>query len=456
MVLFICVLVFMPVVPAGAGAAIGVCVDGEDLLLDVPPIIVSGRTLVPLRGVFEALGAAVHWVPETRTVVVESNGRRLELPVGAQTAMLDGMHLALDVPARIHHNRTMVPIRFVSETLGAKVHWLAHTRTVVVESMPLPFQHLREVAAYYVQFSETDLKSFASLQEAHQHLSNVITFQYRLDGEGNLEQVLVFPEFDQLRQQHGLSTLALIHNIGPAGSFDRDWAHQLLANDEHRQRAVQAILALMRSGDYRGVNIDLENIPPADRARYTDFIKELTTALRPDGYLVTLAVPAKTRDDPNHGWSGAFDYAALGQYADQIMLMTYDQHYAYSGPGPVAGVDWMERVLQYATQVIPTEKLLLGVPTYGYCWPESGGNGKSLSSRAALAEVMAGGITVCWDSAAQVPFYRAQGSITYFEDYRSLRAKLYLVEKYKLSGIAIWRLGYEDARIWQEISAGLK
>ena len=113
-----------------------------------------------------------------------------------------------------------------------------------------------------------------------------------MDGEGNLEQVLVFPEFDQLRQQHGLSTLALIHNIGPAGSFDRDWAHQLLANDEHRQRAVQAILALMRSGDYRGVNIDLENIPPADQAGYTDFIKELTTALR-GRILVTLAVPAR-------------------------------------------------------------------------------------------------------------------------------------------------------------------
>ena len=63
MVLFICVLVFMPVVPAGAGAAIGVCVDGEDLLLDVPPIIVSGRTCA-FAGVFEALGAAVHWVPK--------------------------------------------------------------------------------------------------------------------------------------------------------------------------------------------------------------------------------------------------------------------------------------------------------------------------------------------------------------------------------------------------------
>ena len=70
--------------------------------------------------------------------------------------------------------------------------------------------------------------------------------------------------------------------------------------------------------------------------------------LHPVGFEVTIAVPSKARELPNDSWSGAFDYAFLSRYADQIMLMTYDEHWSGGTPGPIASISWVEDVIRYA------------------------------------------------------------------------------------------------------------
>lgn len=100
-------------------------INNDARLIDVPPTIKDSRTLVPLRFVGEALGADVEWVAATRTVTVELNGKKLSLVIG-QTGP------GLDVPAQIIESRTMVPIRYVSEQMGAKVNWNGLTRVVEV------------------------------------------------------------------------------------------------------------------------------------------------------------------------------------------------------------------------------------------------------------------------------------------------------------------------------------
>lgn len=106
--------------------------DGQALKLDTPPVIVSGRTLVPLRPIIEGLGGSVTWVPETRSVEVDFNGATLLLQIGNRTAVVNGEAVAMDVPATIMNGRTMLPIRFVSEHLGADVAWEELTRTVTI------------------------------------------------------------------------------------------------------------------------------------------------------------------------------------------------------------------------------------------------------------------------------------------------------------------------------------
>ena len=106
--------------------------DGQLVTLDTPPVIVSGRTLVPLRPIIEGLGGVITWVPETRSVEVVFNGTTLLLQIGNHSAVVDGKEIILDVPAAIMNGRTMLPVRFVSEHLGADVQWEELTKTVTI------------------------------------------------------------------------------------------------------------------------------------------------------------------------------------------------------------------------------------------------------------------------------------------------------------------------------------
>ncbi|MEW6280177.1 MAG: copper amine oxidase N-terminal domain-containing protein [Candidatus Eremiobacterota bacterium] len=121
-----------------AGAAPRVVVDGRELTFDQPPITEGGRLLVPLRGIFESLGADVVYLPSDRTIRATRGTTRVELPLGSRVASVNGRLLSLDVPARSLGGRTLVPLRFVSEALGAEVSWAAASQTVSIVSQAMP------------------------------------------------------------------------------------------------------------------------------------------------------------------------------------------------------------------------------------------------------------------------------------------------------------------------------
>jgi len=101
---------------------------------DTQPQEVKGRVMVPLRGVLEQMGAYVDWDPATRTVVANRDSTDIRLPLGSRTAFVNGKSVTLDVPAMSINGRTMVPLRFVGESLGAYVTWLPSSRTVAIST----------------------------------------------------------------------------------------------------------------------------------------------------------------------------------------------------------------------------------------------------------------------------------------------------------------------------------
>ena len=123
--------------PAAASAPqIALVIDGRAVTTDVPPLLRDGRTLVPIRVISEYLGARVTWDPAARRVdVVAPGGRTVALRVGSKDAQVNGAPVTLDVPAQIVNGRTMVPLRFIGEALGAEVTWDEPGRVVRVESV---------------------------------------------------------------------------------------------------------------------------------------------------------------------------------------------------------------------------------------------------------------------------------------------------------------------------------
>ncbi|MBE7053555.1 MAG: copper amine oxidase N-terminal domain-containing protein [Ruminococcaceae bacterium] len=117
-----------------ADDAIKVIIDGKELTMDQPPVLKDGRTLVPLRAIFEALGATVGWDDATKTATGTKDGKEIKIAIDNTVAKVDGKEVKLDVPAQIINSRTLVPVRFISESLGASVAWNGETKTVTITS----------------------------------------------------------------------------------------------------------------------------------------------------------------------------------------------------------------------------------------------------------------------------------------------------------------------------------
>lgn len=119
---------------AAAYASPNVILNGTSVFFDVPPTIEDGRTLVPLRAIFEAIGADVAWDNNTQTVTASKGGTEINLTIGGQ-AYKNGVLVTLDVPAKLIDGRTMVPLRFISEAFGGEVNWDAATQTIVITTV---------------------------------------------------------------------------------------------------------------------------------------------------------------------------------------------------------------------------------------------------------------------------------------------------------------------------------
>ncbi|WP_232463552.1 ABC transporter substrate-binding protein [Tumebacillus avium] len=127
-------LMSVPNVTEAAAPPITIKIDGQKQTYDSAPYMKNDRTLVPLRGIFEKQGAEVFWKQETNTVVAVKGDMTITLKIGSKTAYVNGAPVTLDQAAEMKNDRTMVPIRFVSETLGADVKWEQKTNSVLITS----------------------------------------------------------------------------------------------------------------------------------------------------------------------------------------------------------------------------------------------------------------------------------------------------------------------------------
>lgn len=117
---------------ANAKEDIKVKIDDKDIRFDVMPKIINSRTLVPVRKIFEEMGLRVEWQQETKTVIGEGKYIKIKLPINKNEAYINGEKIDIDVPAKIIDRRTLVPLRFISESLGADVKWIKENRTVAI------------------------------------------------------------------------------------------------------------------------------------------------------------------------------------------------------------------------------------------------------------------------------------------------------------------------------------
>lgn len=308
------------------------------------------------------------------------------------------------------------------------------------------------VLGYYTEDYPGDMLSYNSLLKNNSQLSDVAFFNYLVDQNGNLTTGQPVSQGLELADSCDLKKLALVHNMGKYNMAQT--AHQVLSIEKNRKNLGKNILSLVQENGFDGVNIDLEGVPPGDRAFYNKFLAELKQMFKPYGYLLTVSIPAKTADNPFNTWNGAYDYRTIGQTADLVALMTYDEHWKGGAPGPVASLPWVQKVLDYSIKTIPRDKVLMGIPAYGYNWSAAG---NSTVRWYETASVTAKYPWARWNDYFSTPYliYYKKGvkHELWFENKYSLRIKLDLANNYGIAGIALWRLGFEDASFWETLRA---
>lgn len=253
-------------------------------------------------------------------------------------------------------------------------------------------------------------------------------------------------------KQLNIKPLLMIRNFTAAG-FSAELAGRALENIAFRRNLVASILNLAKQRGYEGVSIDFEFIPPARRRDFISFLTELKRGL--GDLFLHVNVHAKTEDIPTNRIIGAYDYAAIGQIADMVAVMTIDYGYPGGPPAPIAPITWMEQVIQYSITQIPPRKLQVAIALYGYDKAVRTNATIAMSVLAAQNQAISTGTPIQIDLSAKSPWYRywrgVEERIVWFEDIRSLIEKYRLLDIYQLAGTTFWQITLPFPQNWAYI-----
>lgn len=288
------------------------------------------------------------------------------------------------------------------------------------------------------------------------YLTYFAPFTYGISTSGTLvdldDEALI-----ALAQEYGTKPLMHLSTLTEEGNFSNERA-SLIFNDPALQESfIEEIITLMQTKGYQGLDVDFEFIYPEERYDYINFLQNLRVRLNGLGLPLFSALAPKTSDTQRGVLYEGHDYAGIGAAANAVLLMTYEWGYTFGPPLAVAPINNVRTVVEYALTRISRDKLFLGIPTYGYNWtlPYQRGNpgAPSLSPVEAVNLAREFGAEIQYDTQAQSPWFRYtddQGNLheVWFEDARSIQAKLNLANELGLRGVGYWNSMREFPQNW--------
>lgn len=308
-----------------------------------------------------------------------------------------------------------------------------------------------EVNAYTYQSNEATVET---LNEIGQLLTYFSPFAYMIMEDGSLQPMNDKVMVDAAISKNIVPMLSITNFTSTqAGS---NLAHIVLSNPSLREKVITNAIQVMDAKGYKALNIDFENVLPADRENYNLFLQLAVDRLHPKGYLVSTALAPKASATQAGLLYEAHDYEAHGRIADFVVLMTYEWGYRLGPPQAISPINQMRKVVEYALSVMPAEKIFLGFQIYARDWllPHvKGQEAETFSPQEAIRRAVKYGASIQYDTTAQSPFFRyvdeqGRGHEVWFEDARSAQAKFDMVKQYNLRGVSYWALGYPYPQNW--------
>jgi len=340
-----------------------------------------------------------------------------------------------------------------------------HKRVANIGQVPAKYDPLR--AAFFVSW---DPNSLASLKKHYKDIDllmpeqlhavtpdgaiTVVDYERNQTVQASPAEAISRLQQDKLHQwMRSLNPPVELPMMGLLNNYDgtvwrvKEMA-ELLANPGARNRLISDVTQYAVAAKQAGIVVDFEEVPDASQDNFQDFIGQFAPAMHAVGLKLMIALPA--RDD-------SYDYQFFGKVTDAIILMNYDQHWLTSPPGPIAAQDWFVENLQQVLEVVPAQKIVVGIANYSYDWTETSKKEKphaeEFSIQEALLHAYESESEVEFDAATLNPHYSYSDEQNHTHQvwmldavtaYNELRAS----ERLGVQGTALWRLGSSDSSLW--------
>lgn len=281
---------------------------------------------------------------------------------------------------------------------------------------------------------------------------------FYLDNNGKLQENVgtAGQAYIQWAHSNGYKVWPIVSNT----EIDIDTTSKILNSYSKRQELIEAIVEKCAQYEIDGINIDFEKIYEADKDQYSRFIIELVPRMKEIGIVTSVDV---TAPDGAPNWSMCYDRNIIGDVADYLIFMGYDQYgQSSTKPGTTAGYNWVETSLKKIIDYdqVPTDKIILGMPLYTRQWTVNQDGGIVSRDVVSMMNIkIPNNVEKQWDDDLKqyyIEYKSGKNTVKmWIEDGTSISAKVSLVTKYQLGGTSCWRKDMETSNIWTIINSEL-
>lgn len=266
------------------------------------------------------------------------------------------------------------------------------------------------------------------------------------DESGNMSSY-ASADFVSKMHQRGIDVWALVSDFDTNVDFA-----QLYSSKAARTNMVNKLVGEAKSYGFDGINLDYENIKSAYAKDYLQFVRELSIACERNGIVLS------TDNYKPEAYNRCYNLKEQSKFVDYVIVMAYDEHYAGTDAGSVASLSFVKEAVEDTVQLVGKEHVIAGIPFYTRIWTTTDGNttSRAVGMQAAIDQLNSDGQVALWnDDCGQYVASYTVGSSTrqiWFEEEKSIEAKMQVIQQENTAGVACWKLGLEKSTVWSVIS----
>ena len=266
------------------------------------------------------------------------------------------------------------------------------------------------------------------------------------DESGNMSSY-ASADFVSKMHQRGIDVWALVSDFDTNVDFA-----QLYSSKAARTNMVNKLVGEAKSYGFDGINLDYENIKSAYAKDYLQFVRELSVVCERNGIVLS------TDNYKPEAYNRCYNLKEQSKFVDYVIVMAYDEHYAGTDAGSVASLPFVKEAVEDTVQLVGKEHVIAGIPFYTRIWTTTDGNttSRAVGMQAAIDQLNSDGQVALWnDDCGQYVASYTVGSSTrqiWFEEEKSIEAKMQVIQQENTAGVACWKLGLEKSTVWSVIS----